>query len=82
MLMEEMEQDGHKVPKGVHTKIVADRIDSGDWLAVIYDKNWWLAKVITMDTHHQGVNLTGPSSQFHPNEEQMMCASFQSKRSW
>jgi len=38
-----MEQDGHKVPKGVHTKIVADRIDSGDWLAMIYDKNWWLA---------------------------------------
>lgn len=32
MLMEETEQDGHKVPKGVHTKIVADRIDGGDGL--------------------------------------------------
>lgn len=43
--MEEMEQGSHKVPKGVHTKIVAEHITSGDWLAVIYDKNWWLASL-------------------------------------
>ncbi|KAK9976693.1 hypothetical protein ABG768_021898 [Culter alburnus] len=71
MLMEEMEQDNDEVPKGVHTKIAEDHINSGDWLAVIYDKNWWLAKVITMDTHHQDVKVeffhpNGPSTQFHP----------------
>ena len=71
MLMEEMEQDSHEVSEGIHTKIAADHINCGDWLAVIYDKNWWLAKVIIMDTHHQDVKVkffhpNGPSTQFHP----------------
>ena len=71
MLIEEMEQDCHEVSEGVHTKMAADHINCGDWLAVIYDKNWWLAKVIIMDTHHQDVKVkffhpNGPSTQFHP----------------
>lgn len=40
MFMEEMEQeDSQQLPGGVHTKITADHINAGDWLAVIYDKN-------------------------------------------
>ncbi len=75
MLMEEMKQDTHEVPEGVHTKIVADHINCGDWLAVIYDKNWWLAKVITMDTHHQDVKVEF----FHPHGPSTVSSKMRSK---
>lgn len=36
-------------------------IHCGDWLAVIYDKNWWLAKAVIVDTQHQDVKAGNQS---------------------
>ena len=32
-------------PDGTVVDITINNIDKGDWLAVIYDDHWWLAKV-------------------------------------
>ena len=69
---EEMEQEPMtKSPEGAVTDLSADAVHSGDWLAVIYDQNWWLAKAVTVDAHHQDVEVEffhphGPNTQFHP----------------
>ena len=59
MLMEEMEREESEQepmeqepltksgPDGTVTDLSADVVHCGDWLAVIYDKNWWLAKAVT-----------------------------------
>lgn len=71
MLMEEMEQEPQSGPDGTTTDISAGVINCGDWLAVIYDQNWWLAKAVTVDAHHQDVQVEffhphGPNTRFHP----------------
>lgn len=71
ILMEEMEHVPQNGPYGTTTDISTGIINCGDWLAVIYDQNWWLAKAVTLDAHHQDVNVEffyphGPNVRFHP----------------
>ena len=49
-------------PDGTVTDLSADVVHCGDWHAVIYDQNWWLAKAVTVDPHHQDVEVEF----FHP----------------
>ncbi|XP_072099484.1 uncharacterized protein [Mobula birostris] len=70
-LMEEMEQEPQSGPDRTTTDMSAGVINCGDWLAVIYDQNWWLAKAVTVDAHHQDVQVEffhphGPNMRFHP----------------
>lgn len=57
-------------PDGTVTDLSADVLHCGDWLAVIYDQNWWLANAVSVDTHHQDVKVFfhphGPNTQFYP----------------
>ena len=78
MLMEEMEEEPCHGPDGTVTDVSASAINSGDWLAVIYDQNWWLAKAIAVDGHHQDVQVEffhphGPSTRFHPKSKKDQC---------
>lgn len=79
MLMEEMEQEPPSGPIRTTTDISAGVIDSGDWLAFIYDQNWWLAKAVTLDAHHQDIQVEffrhGPNTSFHLSKlgEKDMC---------
>ncbi|KAI4788917.1 hypothetical protein KUCAC02_002002 [Chaenocephalus aceratus] len=80
MLMEEMEQEEREQqpmtrsgPDGTMTDLSADVVHCGDWLAVIYDKNWWIAKAVTVDAPHQDVKVEffhphGPNTRFYPKE--------------
>ncbi|KAI4829181.1 hypothetical protein KUCAC02_023241 [Chaenocephalus aceratus] len=80
MLMEEMEQEEREQqpmtrsgPDGTMTDLSADVVHCGDWLAVIYDQNWWLAKAVTVDAPHQDVKVEffhphGPNTRFYPKE--------------
>lgn len=68
---EEMEEEPLRGPEGTTIEITVDSIENGDWLAVVYDENWWLAKAISVDTEHQDVKLEfqhphGPTAHFHP----------------
>ena len=40
----EMEKEQEKGPEGNITEITLDSTEDGDWLAVVYDDHWWLAK--------------------------------------
>ena len=58
-------------PDGTVTDLSADVVHCGDWLAVIYDQNWWLTKAVTVDAHHQDVVVEffhppGPIKRFYP----------------
>lgn len=53
MLMEAMEKEPSTGPEGTTTGIGTGDIQSGDWLVVMYDQNWWLAKALTIDPEHQ-----------------------------
>lgn len=83
MLVEEIEQEESEQepmeqdpltksgPDGTVTDLSTDVIHSGDWLAVIYDQNFWLAKAVTVDAHHQDVEVEffhphGPNTRFYP----------------
>lgn len=81
MLMEEMEwEESEQEPMEQEpltksgpdgTDLSADVVHCGDWLAVIYDQNWWLAKAVTVDPHHQDVEVEffhphGPNTRFYP----------------
>ncbi|KAI4816693.1 hypothetical protein KUCAC02_009009 [Chaenocephalus aceratus] len=80
MLMEEMKQEESEQqpmtrsgPYGTMTDLSADVVHCGDWLAVIYDQNWWLAKAVTVDAPHQDVKVEffhpyGPNTRFYPKE--------------
>lgn len=71
-LMEvEMEQEQVKGPEGTITKITLDSIEDGDWLAVVYDDHWWLAKAIDVGAEHKDVKVEfmhphGPTANAHP----------------
>ncbi|KAI4809307.1 hypothetical protein KUCAC02_018207, partial [Chaenocephalus aceratus] len=80
MLMEEMEQEESEQqpmirsgPDGTMIDLSADVVHCGDWLAVISDQNWWLAKAVTVDALHQDVKVEffhphGPNTRFYPKE--------------
>lgn len=52
MEREEMEQEPKRSPDGTTTDLSAGAINCRDWLAVIYDQNWWLAKAVIVDARH------------------------------
>ncbi|KAG9329974.1 hypothetical protein JZ751_028423 [Albula glossodonta] len=54
---EEIEEEVLKGPEGTVTEICLDIIKEGDWLAVVYDNHWWLAKAIDVDTELQDVKV-------------------------
>lgn len=53
---------------------------SGDWLVVMYEQNWWLAKALTIDPEHQDVQveffftLMGQMIVFRKNKDSAMSA--------
>ncbi len=53
------------------TGITAESIKTGDWMAVVYDEHWWLARAVSMDGENQDVRVEflhphGPSEKFTP----------------
>ena len=60
--LEEIEQESKSGPDETTTDISAGVINCGDWLAVIYDQHWWLAKAVTVDAHNQDFQV----ELFHP----------------
>ncbi|MGH0161709.1 UNVERIFIED_CONTAM: hypothetical protein FKN15_041214 [Acipenser sinensis] len=70
LLMEER-LESEEGPEGTTTKITAGNIEYGDWLAVVYDDHWWLAKVIAVDAEENDVKVEflhphGPNPHFQP----------------
>ena len=71
-LMEwEIKEQPVKGPKGTIVKISIDSIKERDWLAVVYDDHWWLAKAMDVDSEHQDVRVEfmrpcGPTANVHP----------------
>ncbi|XP_023181359.1 uncharacterized protein LOC111605902 [Xiphophorus maculatus] len=63
MLMEEMEKEPSKTPKGTTTLIDPCDVQSEDWLVVMYDGKWWLAKALQIDKEHEDVQVEF----FHPH---------------
>lgn len=89
MLMEEMEQEQESepqemeedetptsrvpLPDGTIADLSADTVQCGDWLAVIYDNNWWLGKAVMVDAQHEDVQVEffhphGPNTRFSPKQ--------------
>ncbi|CAG6016108.1 unnamed protein product [Menidia menidia] len=79
MLMEEMEQEQSEQepmeqeqltktgPDGTVTDLSDDVVHCGDWFAVIYDHNWWLAKAVTVDAVElEFFHPHGPNTRFYP----------------
>lgn len=65
-LLDEMEEKPLKGPEGA-----INGIETGDWLAVVYDDHWWLGKSIDVDIEHQDVKVEfmpprGPTANFYP----------------
>ncbi len=46
---DEMEEESLKGPEGAIVDITINSIETGDWLAVVYDDHWWLGKSIDVD---------------------------------
>ncbi|GAA6092441.1 uncharacterized protein LOC124051031 [Tachysurus ichikawai] len=70
-LVDEMEEEPLKGPEGAIVDITINSIETGDWLAVVYDDHWWLVKSIDVDIGHQDVKVEfmhpcGPTANFHP----------------
>ena len=68
-LMED--EETFRSPDGTVVDITINNIDKGDWLAVIYDDHWWLAKCLQIDREHQDLKVEfmhpcGPTANFHP----------------
>ncbi|XP_063074360.1 uncharacterized protein LOC134464949 [Engraulis encrasicolus] len=58
-------------PIGTVTNLTEEVLQSGDWLADVYDQHWWLARAVTVDSDHQDVKVEffhphGPTTQFFP----------------
>ncbi|KAL2096953.1 hypothetical protein ACEWY4_006160 [Coilia grayii] len=69
MLMEAMEKKPSRAPEGLMSAVGPSDINTGDWFSVVYDYNWWLAKVLKTDQEHRDVQVEffhphGPSSHF------------------
>lgn len=68
---DEMEEESLKGPEGAIVDITINSIETGDWLAVVYDDHWWLGKSIDVDIEPQDVKVEfmhphGPTANFHP----------------
>lgn len=53
------------------TVTTVSSLNNGDWLAVVYDDRWWLAKIIAVDIEHQDVKVEflhphGPTAKVQP----------------
>ena len=53
------------------TVMTVSSLNNGDWLAVVYDGHWWLAKTIAVDTEQQDVKVeflhpNGPTAKYQP----------------
>ncbi|KAI4785365.1 hypothetical protein KUCAC02_037808 [Chaenocephalus aceratus] len=69
--MEELDEEPLKGPEGTVTVTTVSSLNNGDWLAVVYDDHWWLAKTIAVDTEHQDVKVEflhphGPTAKVKP----------------
>lgn len=57
MIEGELDEEPLKGPEGAMIVITVSSLNNGDWLAVVYDDQWWLAKTIAVDTEHQDVKV-------------------------
>lgn len=73
MLVEAMEEEPTRAPEGLISVVGPSDINTEDWLAVVYDYNWWLAKVLQTDQDHGDVQVEF----FHPHGP---CSRFQRKQ--
>ena len=76
--LEEIEQESKSCPDETTTDISAGVINCDDWLAVIYDQHWWLAKAVTVDAHNQDVQVEFfhphmPNTRLHPKPKKDLC---------
>lgn len=62
-LLMEMEEEPPSRPEGTSTGITAENIKPGDWMAIVYDEHWWLARAVSMD----GENLDVRVECLHPH---------------
>lgn len=46
-----------KGPEGTIVKITIDSTEERDWLAVVYDGHWWLAKAMDVDSEHRDAGV-------------------------
>ena len=51
-----MDEEPLKGPEGTVTVTTVSSLNNGDWLAVVYDDHWWLAKT-TASSEHQVVKV-------------------------
>ena len=70
-LVDELKEEPLKVPEGANVDITINSIETGDWLALVYDDHWWLGTSIDVDIEHQDVKVEfmhprGPTANFHP----------------
>lgn len=68
---EELDKEPLKGPEGTVTVMTVSSLNNGDWLAVVYDGHWWLAKSIAVDTEQQDVKVEflhphGPTAKYQP----------------
>jgi len=71
VMEEELDVDPLKGPEGTITVTTVSSLNNGDWLAVVYDDHWWLAKTVAVDTEHQDVKVEflhphGPTAKVQP----------------
>ncbi|CAJ1066393.1 hypothetical protein KUCAC02_023480 [Xyrichtys novacula] len=69
--MKELDEEPLKGPEGTVQVPTVSSLNNGDWLAVVYDDHWWLAKTIAVDTEHQDVKVEflhphGPTARVQP----------------
>nr|XP_054592211.1 uncharacterized protein LOC129157084 [Nothobranchius furzeri]XP_054592212.1 uncharacterized protein LOC129157084 [Nothobranchius furzeri]XP_054592213.1 uncharacterized protein LOC129157084 [Nothobranchius furzeri]XP_054592214.1 uncharacterized protein LOC129157084 [Nothobranchius furzeri] len=68
---EEWDEELLKGPEGTIKVTTVGGLHEGDWLAVVYDNHWWLAKTIAVDLEHQDVEVEflhphGPTEKVKP----------------
>ena len=72
VMEEELDEEplkGGESPEGTVKVTTFSSLNNGDWLAVVYDGHWWLAKTIAVDTEHHDVEFLhphGPTANYQP----------------
>ena len=74
VMEEELDEEplkGGESPEGTVKVTTFSSLNNGDWLAVVYDGHWWLAKTIAVDTEHHDVKVEflhphGPTANYQP----------------
>ncbi|XP_060745191.1 forkhead box protein M1-like [Tachysurus vachellii] len=64
---DEMEEEPLKGPEGAILDITINSIETGDWLAVVYDDHWWLGKSIDVDIEHQDFAINSKKNKMMDN---------------